>query len=103
MYFVLGLCDNEYTDCHQSLSNSIVNEVSSLSKIYEPRPLDKGIDEVGDNVTQIIEKQFILDPCFEKLPVIKNKKMVRCIICYRQANTALLLSKKKKLFASCLF
>lgn len=89
---------------NQNYPNSVVSEVSSSLKMCEPRPIDEGIyDEAGD-VTQIIEKQqFILDPCFEKLSTINGRKMVRCIICYRQANTALLLSKKKKSFASCLF
>lgn len=75
----------------------VVSEVSSSSKICESKPLDEEIDdEPGDNITQLVEKQqFILDPCFEKLPVTKGRKMVRCIICYRQSNTALLLCKKK--------
>lgn len=91
------MCTNEPTVFHQSLPNKVVSELSSSSKIYEPRPLDERIDdETDDNITHLVEKQqFILDPCFEKLPVTKGKKMVKCIICYRQSNTALLLCKKK--------
>lgn len=87
------MCANEPTVFHQSLPNRVVSEVSSSSKICESKPLDEEIDdEPGDNITQLVEKQqFILDPCFEKLPVTKGRKMVRCIICYRQSNTALLL------------
>lgn len=104
MYFVVRLYANEPTVFHQSLPNKVVSELSSSSKIYESKPLDEKIDdETDDNITHLVEKQqFILDPCFEKLPVTKGRKMVRCIICYRQSNTALLLCKKKKPTTSCL-
>lgn len=105
MYFVVRLCANVPTVFHQSLPNRVVSEISSSSKICEPRPLDEGIDdEAGDNITQLVEKQqFILDPCFEKLPVTKGRKMLgvfvtdnqKLLYCYVRKKIICLLSVLK--------